>query len=82
MKAGRANGLALELLQARSYIHSTLSMEHGREGDEPSEPQLVFRRLQTKLAERKKALRVATIEVGTLQALLETERQVPQWRGS
>ena len=36
---------------------------------------MAFHRLQTKLVERKEALRVATIEVGTLQALLETERQ-------
>ena len=50
-------------------------MEDRRKGDEPSEPQLVFRRLQTKLAEREEALRVATAEVGTLRALLETERQ-------
>lgn len=34
----RANGLVLELVQARSYIHSTLSMKYGREGDEPSKP--------------------------------------------
>lgn len=34
---GRADGLALELLQVRAYIHSILSMEYGREGDEPNE---------------------------------------------
>ena len=44
-------------------------------GDEPSEPQLAFRCLQTELVEREEALRVATAEVGILQALLETERQ-------
>ena len=49
-------------------------MEFGREGDEPSELQLAFHRLQTELAEREEALRVTTTEVGTLQALLETER--------
>ena len=27
--SSRANGLALELVQARSYIHSTLGMEQG-----------------------------------------------------
>ena len=48
-------------------------MEDRQKGDEPSEPLLVFRRLQTKLAEREEALRVATAEVGTLRALLETE---------
>ena len=73
--SSQADDLALELLQARSDIHSTLSMEYGREGDKPSEPQQAFRRLQTELAEREEALRVATIEVRTLQALLETERQ-------
>ena len=36
--SSKANGLALELVQARAYIHSTLSMEYGQEGDEPSEP--------------------------------------------
>ena len=33
-----------------------------------------FCHLQTKLEEREEALRIAIIEVGTLQALLETER--------
>ena len=50
-------------------------MEYGREGDEPSEPQRAFRLLQTELAEREEALRVAIAKLGTLQALLETERQ-------
>jgi len=50
-------------------------MEYRREGDEPSKPQRAFRHLQDELAEREEALRVATTEVGTLQALLETERQ-------
>ena len=50
-------------------------MEYGREGDKPSKTQLTFSRLQTELAEREKALRVATIEVGILRALLETKRQ-------
>ena len=50
----------------KAYIHSTLSMEYGREGDEPNEPQLAFCHLQTELVEREEALRVATIEVGTL----------------
>ena len=35
--SNRANGLALELAQAMTYVHSTLSMEYKREGDEPSE---------------------------------------------
>ena len=73
--SSRADGLALELVQAKAYIHSTLSMEYGQDGDEPSEMQLAFRCLQTELAEREKALRVATKKVGTLQALLETGKQ-------
>ena len=76
----------MELVQAKSYIHSTLSIEYKRQGDEPSKPQLAFRRLQIELAEREEALRVATAEVGTLQALLETKRWalllIPQWRES
>ena len=71
----RVDSLAFKLVQARAYIHSTLSVKYGRESDEPSEPQLVFRLLQTKLAKREEALRVSTAEVGTLQALLKTERQ-------
>jgi len=71
----RVDSLAFKLVQARAYIHSTLSVKYGRDSDEPSEPQLVFRLLQTKLAEREEALRVSTAEVGTLQALLKTERQ-------
>ena len=50
-------------------------MEYRREGDEPSKLQRAFRRLQTELAEREEALRVPTIEVGTLQALIKTKRQ-------
>ena len=69
-----ADGLTLELVQARAYIHSTLSMEQGQEGDKPSEPQLAFCRLQIELAEREEALRVVTVEVGTPQVLLETEK--------
>jgi len=72
--SSRADGLALELVQVKAYIHSTLSMEYRREGDEPSELQLAFCRLQTELAEREVALRVAFAEVGTLQALLEIKR--------
>ena len=36
--SSRADELALELLQARSYIHSALSMEYRRKGDKPNEP--------------------------------------------
>ena len=36
--SSKANGLTLELVQAKAYIHSTLSMEYGQEGNEPSEP--------------------------------------------
>ena len=66
MTSNRANDLALELLQVKTYIHSALDMKYGKENDEPSEPQWAFRLLQTKLAKRKKALRVATVEVRTL----------------
>ena len=34
----------------KAYIHSTLSMEYGREGDKPSELQLAFHHLQAELA--------------------------------
>ena len=73
--SSKADGLGLELVQAKAYIHSTLSIEYKREGDEPSELQLAFHRLQAELAEREEALRVATTKVSTLQALLKTERQ-------
>ena len=39
--SSKANDLAMMLLQAKSYIHSTLSLEYGL-ADEPSEPQLAF----------------------------------------
>ena len=58
-----------------TYIHSTLSMEYRREGDEPSEPQRALHRLQIKLAKREEVLKVAIVEVGILLALLEIERQ-------
>jgi len=71
--SSRADDLALRLLEARSFIHSTLSLEYGPI-DEPSEPQLAFHRLQAKVAKKEKALRVAIAKVGTLQALLDTKR--------
>ena len=40
----RADDLALRLLEARSFIHSTLSLEYGS-ANEPSEPQLAFCRI-------------------------------------
>ena len=43
--SSRADSLALELVQVRAYIHSTLSMEYRRKGDDPSEPQLTFHHL-------------------------------------
>ena len=61
----RADDLALRLLEAKSFIHSTLSLDY-RLADEPSEPQLAFCRLQAKVAEKYEALRVATAEIGTL----------------
>ena len=39
--SNRTDDLAMRLLQARSYIHCTLSLEYGPT-DEPSEPQLAF----------------------------------------
>ena len=72
--SSRVDDLVLRLLEARSFIHSTLRLEYGL-ADEPSKPQLAFRRLQAKVTEREEALRVAIAEVGTLQALLDTERQ-------
>ena len=50
--SSKVDGLALELVQARAYIHSSLSMEYGLEGDEPSELQLAFHFLQIELVER------------------------------
>ena len=64
--SSRADDLALELVQAKSYIHSTLSMEYRREGEEPSKMQPAFCCFQTELAEREEALKVAIAEVGTL----------------
>jgi len=72
--SNKADDLALRLLEARSFIHSTLSLEYGPT-NEPSKPQLTLRHLQVEVAKKKEALRVATTEVGTLQALLDIERQ-------
>ena len=74
VEASWDDDLELGLLKARSFIHSTLSSEYGL-ADEPSEPQLDFRHLQAKVAENEEALRFATTKVGTLQALLDIERQ-------
>ena len=79
MEADRAeasNGTndALRLLEARSFIDSTLSLEYGL-ADMPNKPQIAFCCLQAKLPEKKEALRVATAKVGTLQALLDTDRE-------
>lgn len=52
-------------LEARSFIHSTLSLEYGP-ANEPSKPQLAFHCLQAEVAEKEEALRVDTAEVGTL----------------
>jgi len=61
-------------MQARSYIHSTLSLEYGS-ANEPSEPQLAFHRLQVKVAKKKEAFRATIAKISTLQILLDTERQ-------
>ena len=74
VEASWDDDLELGLLEARSFIHSTLSSEYGL-ADEPSEPQFDFRHLQAKVAENEEALRFATTKVGTLQALLDIERQ-------
>jgi len=42
--SNRDDDLAIRLVSATSYIHSTLSLKYGSV-DEPSEPQLAFRRL-------------------------------------
>ena len=70
--SSRANDLAMRLVQARSYIHSTLSLEY-RSIDEPNKPQLAFHHLQAKVVEKEKALRV--VEISTLHVLLDRERQ-------
>ena len=75
MAISRVDDLALELLHVKFYIHSTLDMKYGGEDDKPSKRQRAFCRLQIELVEREEALKVATAKVGTLQALLETERQ-------
>jgi len=67
--SSRAVDLALRLMEARSFIHSTLSLEYGP-ADEPSEPQLAFRHLQVEVAKKNEALRVATVEVGTCRLCL------------
>ena len=67
----KVNDLALRLLEARSFIHFTLSLEYGP----TDEPQLAFRCLQAEVAKKEEVLRVATVEVVTLQTLLNTERQ-------
>ena len=61
--SSKANDLALRLLEASSFIHSTLSLEYGPI-DEPSEPQLAFHHFQVEIVEKEEALRVAIAEVG------------------
>ena len=72
--SNKTDDLMLRLLKARFFIHSTLSLDYGL-ADEPSEPQLTFYRFQAEVVEKEEALTVATIEVGTLQALPDTERK-------
>ena len=70
----RVDDLAMRILQARSYIHFTLSLEYEL-ANEPSEPQLAFYRLQAEVDEKEEASRIATAEISTLQVLLDIERQ-------
>ena len=63
--SNRANDLAPRLLEAKSSIHFTLSLEY-RLSNEPSKPQLAFCYLQAEVAKKEEALRVATTKVGTL----------------
>ena len=72
--SSRAKDLAMRLLQARFYIKFNLSLEN-RSADEPSMPQLAFCHLQAEVAKKEEALRVVTVEINTLQVLLDTERQ-------
>ena len=72
--SSRATNFALRLLEARSFIHSTLSLEY-KLADEPSEPWFIFCCLQVEVAEKEEAMKAAIAEVGTLQALLNTKRQ-------
>ena len=61
--SSKADDLALRLLEASSFIHSTLSLEYGPI-DEPSEPQLAFHHFQVEIVEKEEALRVTIAEVG------------------
>ena len=55
--SSKVDDLALRLLEARSFIHPTLSLEYGPT-DEHSEPQLAFHRFQAEVVEKEEALRV------------------------
>lgn len=70
--SSKADDIAMRLVQVRSYIHFTLSLEY-RSTNKPNEPQLAFHHLQAKVVEKEEALRVA--EISTLQVLLDKERQ-------
>ena len=63
--SSKADDLELRLLEASSFIHSTLSLEYGPI-DEPSELQLAFCHFQVKVVEKEEALRVTIAEVGTM----------------
>ena len=54
----------MRLLQARSYIYSSLSLEYGS-ANEPSEPQLAFHRLQVEVAKKEEVLRIIAAEIHT-----------------
>ena len=57
--SNKAEDIAIRLLQARSYIHSTSSLKY-ESTKEPSEQQLAFCCLQAKVAKKEEALRVTT----------------------
>lgn len=63
--SSRGDDLAMWLLQARSYIHFTLSLEYGL-ANEPSDLDMASHHLQAEVAKKEEALRVATTEITTL----------------
>lgn len=73
-ESSRVDDLVIRLVPAKSYIHFTLSLKYGPT-NEPSEPQFAFRHLLARVAEKEESLRVAIVEISTLQVILDIERQ-------